>query len=181
MEKDVFELCSKAMDNADDSTKEKCSKLFHKIVEKGLYCKCDKCAKAVEGEKAEKATSDADLHKAVGDSSVTVKVEAGDELAKAIGAIEDLKKAFNGLKSDNDELKKRVQELEDMPVAGGAMVATGTMALDKTIGGNVGNPAPQDNSEADVLRKMIAEADNAVLKEAYSKKLANLEMKKVFG
>ena len=33
---DVFEMCSKAMDNADDSIKEKCSKLFHKMVEKGL-------------------------------------------------------------------------------------------------------------------------------------------------
>ena len=181
VEKDVFELCSKAMDNADDSTKEKCSKLFHKIVEKGLYCKCDKCAKAVEEEKAEKATSDTDLHKADGDDGELAKADSENELAKAMGVIDDLKKAVDGLKSDNDELKKRVQELEDMPVAGGAMVATGTMALDKTIGGSVGNPPAETNSEADVLRKMIAEADNAVLKEAYSKKLANLEMKKVFG
>ena len=181
VEKDVFELCSKAMDNADDSTKEKCSKLFHKIVEKGFYCKCNKCSKAVEENKAEKAASDTDLHKAVETEAELAKADSENELAKAMGVIDDLKKAFDGLKSDNDELKKRVQELEDMPVAGGAMVAAGTMALDKTIGGNVGNPAPQDNSEADVLRKMIAEADNAVLKEAYSKKLANLEMKKVFG
>ena len=181
VEKDVFELCSKAMDNADDSTKEKCSKLFHKIVEKGLYCKCDKCAKAVEEEKAEKATSDADLHKAVETDGELAKTDSDNELAKAIGVIEDLKKAFDGLKSDNDELKKRVQELEDMPVAGGAMVANGTMALDKTIGGSVGNPPAETNSEADVLRKMIAEADSAVLKEQYSKRLANLEMRKVFG
>jgi hypothetical protein len=60
------------------------------------------------------------------------------------------------------------------------MVATGTMALDKTIGGSVGNP-PADNSEAEMLKKMIAGADSAVLKEAYSKQLAQLEMKKVFG
>ena len=179
---DVFEMVCKAMENADDeNVKKGCSKVFHKIVEKGLYCKCDKCAKAVEGDKAEKAAADTDLHKAVETEAELAKADSENELAKAMGVIDDLKKAFDGLKSDNDELKKRVQELEDMPVAGGAMVANGTMALDKTIGGSVGNPPAETNSEADVLRKMIAEADNAVLKEAYSKKLANLEMKKVFG
>ena len=181
VEKDVFELCSKAMDNADDSTKEKCSKLFHKIVEKGLYCKCDKCSKAVEENKAEKAASDTDLHKAVETEAELAKADSENELAKAMSVIEDLKKGFEAFKSANEALEKRVKELEDMPVAGGAMVANGTMALDKTIGGSVGNPPAETNSEADVLRKMIAEADNAVLKEAYSKKLANLEMKKVFG
>lgn len=179
---DVFEMVCKAMENADDeNVKKGCSKVFHKIVEKGLYCKCDKCAKAVEGDKAEKAAADTDLHKAVETEAELAKAEPTNELAKAMGVIDDLKKAFDGLKSDNDELKKRVQELEDMPVAGGAMVATGTMALDKTIGGNVGKPAPQDTSEADTLRKMISETDNAVLKEAYSQRLANIEMRKVFG
>ena len=179
---DIFEAVCKAMDNSDDEeVKKGCSKLFHKMVEKKLYCACDKCAKAIEGEKAEKATADNDLHKAVETEAELAKAEPTNDLAKAMGVIDDLKKAFDGLKSDNDELKKRVQELEDMPVAGGAMVATGTMTLDKTIGGNVGKPAPQDTSEADTLRKMISETDNAVLKEAYSQRLANIEMRKVFG
>ena len=178
---DVFEMACKAMENADDeNVKKGCSKLFHKIVEKGLYCKCDKCSKAVE-DTAEKAASDTDLHKADGDDGELAKADSKNELAKAMSVIEDLKKGFEAFKSANEALEKRVKELEDMPVAGGAMVATGTMALDKTIGGSVGNPPAETNSEADVLRKMIAEADNAVLKEAYSKKLANLEMKKVFG
>ena len=178
---DIFEAVCKAMDKADDSIKEKCGKLFHKMVEKGLYCSCDKCAKAIEGEKAEKAAADNDLHKAVETEAEPMqKFAPADELAKAMGVIDELKKGFDALKSDNEALKKQVEKLENEPVAGGAMVATGTMALDKTIGGNVGN-APVANSEADVLKKMIAETDSAVLKEAYSKQLAQLEMKKVFG
>jgi hypothetical protein len=178
---DVFEAVCKAMDKADDSIKEKCGKLFHKMVEKGLYCSCDKCTKAVEGEKAEKATADTDLNKAtsVGEKLATVSIST-DELAKAMGVIDELKKAFDGLKSDNDELRKQVEKLENEPVAGGAMVATGTMALDKTIGGSMGNP-PANNSEEAMLRKMIDNADSPILKEAYSKQLAQLEMKKVFG
>ena len=178
---DIFEAVCKAMDKADDSIKEKCGKLFHKMVEKGLACKCDKCAKAIEGEKAEKATADNDLHKAVETEAEPMqKFAPADELAKAMGVIDELKKAFDGLKSDNEALKKQVEKLENEPVAGGAMVATGTMALDKTIGCSMGN-APVNNGEADMLKKMIAEADSAVLKEAYSKQLAQLEMKKVFG
>lgn len=178
---DIFEAVCKAMDKADDSVREKCGKLFHKMVEKGLYCSCDKCAKAIEGEKAEKAAADNDLHKDVETEAESMqKFAPADELAKAMGVIDELKKAFDGLKSDNEALKKQVEKLENEPVAGGAMVATGTMALDKTIGGNVGK-LPVANSETDVLKKMIAETDSAVLKEAYSKKLAQLEMKKVFG
>ena len=178
---DIFEAVCKAMDKADDAIKEKCGKLFHKMVEKGLYCSCDKCAKAIEGEKAEKAAADNDLHKAVETEAEPMqKFAPADELAKAMGIIDELKKGFDALKSDNEALKKQVEKLENEPVAGGAMVATGTMALDKTIGGNVGKP-PVANSEADVLKKMIAETDSAVLKEAYSKQLAQLEMKKVFG
>ena len=178
---DIFEAVCKAMDKADDSIKEKCGKLFHKMVEKGLYCSCDKCAKAIEGEKAEKAAADNDLHKAVETEAEPMqKFAPADELAKAMGVIDELKKGFDALKSDNEALKKQVEKLENEPVAGGAIMATGTMALDKTIGGNVGKP-PVANSEADVLKKMIAETDSAVLKEAYSKQLAQLEMKKVFG
>lgn len=178
---DIFEAVCKAMDKADDSIKEKCGKLFHKMVEKGLYCSCDKCAKAIEGEKAEKAAADNDLHKAVDNEDEPMqKFAPADELAKAMGVIDELKKAFDGLKSDNEALKKQVEKLENEPVAGGAIMANGTMALDKTIGGSMGN-APVNNSEADMLKKMIAETDSAVLKEAYSKQLAQMEMKKVFG
>ena len=179
---DIFEAVCKAMDNADDEIKKGCSKLFHKMVEKGLYCKCDKCAKAVEGETAEKAAADTDLHKADSDESTLVKASLDNEaLTKAMGVIDDLKKAFDSLKSDNDELKKRVQELEDMPVAGGAIVADGTIPMEKTIGGTVGKPPVTNMGEADVLRKMIGESDSPALKEEYSKRLASLEMKKVFG
>lgn len=179
---DIFEAVCKAMDNSDDEeVKKGCSKLFHKMVEKKLYCACDKCAKAIEGEKAEKAAADNDLHKAVETEAEPMqKFAPADELAKAMGVIDELKKGFDALKSDNEALKKQVEKLENEPVAGGAIMATGTMALDKTIGGNVGKPLVA-NSEADVLKKMIAETDSAVLKEAYSKQLAQLEMKKVFG
>lgn len=177
---DVFESVAKAMENADDeNVKKACSKLFHKMVEKGLYCKCDKCAKVVEGEKAEKAAADNDLHKADGNDEELAKADFKGELAKAMGVIDDLKKGFDALKSDNDALKKQVEKLENTPVAGGAIVASGTMALDKTIGGTAGN-APVSASESDVLRKMISETDSATLKEEYSKRLAVLEMKKMF-
>ena len=178
---DVFEMVYKAMDDADDLVKEKCGKLFHKMVEKKLYCACDKCAKAIEGEKAEKAAADNDLHKAVDNEGEAMqKFAPADELAKAMGVIDELKKGFDALKSDNEALKKQVEKLENEPVAGGAIMANGTMALDKTIGGSMGN-TPVNNGEADMLKKMIAETDSAVLKEAYSKQLAQLEMKKVFG
>lgn len=177
---DVFEMVYKAMDDADDLVKEKCGKLFHKMVEKKLYCACDKCAKAVEGEKAEKAAADNDLHKAVSNEGEAMqKFAPADELAKAMGVIDELKKGFDALKSDNEALKKQVEKLENEPVAGGAIMANGTMALDKTIGGSMGN-APVSTSESDVLRKMIDETDSATLKEEYSKRLAILEMKKVF-
>jgi hypothetical protein len=108
------------------------------------------------------------------------KFAPADELAKAMGIIDELKKGFDALKSDNEALKKQVETLENEPVAGGAMVATGTMAMEKTIG--LGKATiPSENAEADMLRKMISETDSAVLKEAYSKQLANIEMKKVFG
>jgi hypothetical protein len=178
---DIFEAVCKAMDKADDSIKEKCGKLFHKMVEKGLYCSCDKCAKVFEGEKAEKAAADNDLHKAVETEAEPMqKFAPADELLKAMGVIDELKKGYDTLKSANDELRKRVEKMENEPVAGGAMVATGTMSLDKTIGGSMGNP-PANNSEEAMLRKMIDNADSPILKEAYSKQLAQLEMKKVFG
>ncbi len=177
---DVFEAVCKAMDDANDEVKDKCGKLFHKMIEKGLYCKCDKCAKAVESEKAEKADADTDLHKAEETEDAMQKFAPADELAKAMGVIDELKKGFDALKSDNDELRKQVEKLENEPIAGGAMVATGTMAFDKAIGGSVGN-VPADNSEKEMLRKMIANADSAVLKQAYSEQLAKLEMKKVFS
>ena len=178
---DSFAACMKALDGElDDKSKESCSKLFHKMIEKGLNCACEKCAKAVEGEKAEKATADTDLNKTVETKEPMQKFVSAEELAKAMKVVEDLQKGYDALKSDNEALKKQVEKLENEPVAGGAMVATGTMALDKTIGGSMGN-APVANSEADVLKKMIAETDSAVLKEAYSKQLAQLEMKKVFG
>lgn len=177
---DIFEAVCKAMDKADDSIKEKCGKLFHKMVEKGLYCSCDKCAKAIEGEKAEKAAADNDLHKAVSNEGEAMqKFAPADELAKAMGVIDELKKGFDALKSDNEALKKQVEKLENEPVAGGAIMANGTMALDKTIGSVAGN-APVSTSESDVLRKMIDETDSATLKEEYSKRLAVLEMKKMF-
>jgi hypothetical protein len=171
------------MENTEDeNVKKGCSKLFHKIVELGLACKCDKCAKAVEGATAEKAAADTDLHKAESVEDKLVKVSVStDELVKAMGVIDELKKAFDGLKSDNDELRKQVEKLENTPVAGGAIVANGTMAFDKSIGDLMGNAPVKEKSEADMLRNLIEKADSAVLKQAYSEQLAKLEMKKVFG
>lgn len=176
---DVFEAVSKAMDSEDDKDlKEKCGKLFHKMVEKKLYCSCDKCSKAVE-ESVKKAEEPADLNKADGESETMQKDVHADELAKAVSMIEDLKKGFDALKADNDALKKQVEKLENEPLPGGAMVAAGTAPMEKSIG-DIAGTIPMANSEADMLRKMRDEADSSLLKQAYSERLAQIEMKKIY-
>ena len=172
---DIFEQCSKAMDNDEDETlPEKCGKLFHKMVEKGLHCKCDKCAKAVEGEKAEKADADTDLHKA---AEPMEKADYSEQLSKAMSVIEDLKKGFDTLKSDNEALKKTVEKLENEPIPGGAMIAHGTLVAEKTVMGE----GAVAKSESDMLRKMFEDEKDPVLKQAMSERLAKEEMKKMFS
>ena len=175
---DCFKDCEKALENADDKIKDSCNKLFHKMVEKGLYCKCDKCAKAVESV-AEKSDADNDLNKADSNNDNTnVKAVESEQLAKAIDVINELKKGFDALKADNDDLRKQVDELGNMPMQGGAIVANNTMAMDKTVGIMHGKETA--NNEADMLRKLRDEADSAVMKQAYSEQLAKLELKKMF-
>ena len=172
---DIFEQCSKAMDNDEDETlPEKCGKLFHKMVEKGLHCKCDKCAKAVESEKAEKADADTDLHKA---AEPMEKADYSEQLSKAMSVIEDLKKGFDTLKSDNEALKKTVEKLENEPIPGGAMIAHGTLVAEKTVMGE----GAVAKSESDMLRKMFEDEKDPVIKQAMSERLAKEEMKKMFS
>ena len=172
---DIFEQCSKAMDNDEDETlPEKCGKLFHKMIEKGLYCKCDKCAKTVESEKAEKADADTDLHKA---AEPMEKADYSEQLSKAMSVIEDLKKGFDTLKSDNEALKKTVEKLENEPIPGGAMIAHGTLVAEKTVMGE----GAVAKSESDMLRKMFEDEKDPVLKQAMSERLAKEEMKKMFS
>lgn len=172
---DIFEQCSKAMDNDEDETlPEKCGKLFHKMIEKGLYCKCDKCAKAVESEKAEKADADTDLHKA---AEPMEKADYSEQLSKAMSVIEDLKKGFDTLKSDNEALKKTVEKLENEPIPGGAMIAHGTLVAEKTVMGE----GAVAKSESDMLRKMFEDEKDPVIKQAMSERLAKEEMKKMFS
>ena len=172
---DIFEQCSKAMDNDEDETlPEKCGKLFHKMVEKGLHCKCDKCAKVVEEEKAEKADSCDDLHKA---AEPMEKADYSEQLSKAMSVIEDLKKGFDTLKSDNEALKKTVEKLENEPIPGGAMIAHGTLVAEKTV---MGEGAVAKN-ESDMLRKMFEDEKDPVIKQAMSERLAKEEMKKMFS
>lgn len=171
---DIFEAVCKAMDKADDSIKEKCGKLFHKMVEKGLHCKCDKCAKAVESEKAEKADADTDLHK---EAEPMEKADYSEQLSKAMSVIEDLKKGFDTLKSDNEALKKTVEKLENEPIPGGAMIAHGTLVAEKTVMGE----GAVAKSESDMLRKMFEDEKDPVLKQAMSERLAKEEMKKMFS
>lgn len=172
---DIFEQCSKAMDNDEDETlPEKCGKLFHKMVEKGLHCKCDKCAKVVEEEKAEKADSSDDLHKA---AEPMEKADYSEQLSKAMSVIEDLKKGFDTLKSDNEALKKTVEKLENEPIPGGAMIAHGTLVAEKTVMGE----GAVAKSESDMLRKMFEDEKDPVLKQAMSERLAKEEMKKMFS
>ena len=172
---DIFEQCSKAMVNDEDETlPEKCGKLFHKMVEKGLHCKCDKCAKAVESEKAEKADADTDLHKA---AEPMEKADYSEQLSKAMSVIEDLKKGFDTLKSDNEALKKTVEKLENEPIPGGAMIAHGTLVAEKTVMGE----GAVAKSESDMLRKMFEDEKDPVLKQAMSERLAKEEMKKLFS
>ena len=171
---DIFEAVCKAMDKADDSIKEKCGKLFHKMVEKGLHCKCDKCAKAVESEKAEKADADTDLHK---EAEPMEKADYSEQLSKAMSVIEDLKKGFDTLKSDNEALKKTVEKLENEPIPGGAMIAHGTLVAEKTVMGE----GAVAKSESDMLRKMFEDEKDPVIKQAMSERLAKEEMKKMFS
>lgn len=172
---DIFEQCSKAMDNDEDETlPEKCGKLFHKMVEKGLHCKCDKCAKVVEEEKAEKADSCDDLHKA---AEPMEKADYSEQLSKAMSVIEDLKKGFDTLKSDNEALKKTVEKLKNEPIPGGAMIAHGTLVAEKTV---MGEGAVAKN-ESDMLRKMFEDEKDPVIKQAMSERLAKEEMKKMFS
>ena len=172
---DIFEQCSKAMDNDEDETlPEKCGKLFHKMVEKGLHCKCDKCAKVVEEEKAEKADSCDDLHKA---AEPMEKADYSEQLSKAMSVIEDLKKGFDTLKSDNEALKKTVEKLENEPIPGGAMIAHGTLVAEKTVMGE----GAVAKSESDMLRKMFEDEKDPVIKQAMSERLAKEEMKKLFS
>ena len=172
---DIFEQCSKAMDNDEDETlPEKCGKLFHKMVEKGLHCKCDKCAKVVEEEKAEKADSCDDLHK---EAEPMEKADYSEQLSKAMSVIEDLKKGFDTLKSDNEALKKTVEKLENEPIPGGAMIAHGTLVAEKTVMGE----GAVAKSESDMLRKMFENEKDPVIKQAMSERLAKEEMKKLFS
>ena len=172
---DIFEQCSKAMDNDEDETlPEKCGKLFHKMIEKGLYCKCDKCAKVVEEEKAEKADSCDDLHK---EAEPMEKADYSEQLSKAMSVIEDLKKGFDTLKSDNEALKKTVEKLENEPIPGGAMIAHGTLVAEKMVMGE----GAVAKSESDMLRKMFEDEKDPVLKQAMSERLAKEEMKKMFS
>ena len=173
---DIFEEVAKAMDKEDDENlSKKCEKLFHKMVEKGLHCKCDKCAKVVEEEKAEKADSSDDLHKA---EATLEKADYGEQLSKAMSVIEDLKKGFDTLKSDNEALRKTVEKLENEPIPGGAMIAHGTLVAEKTV---MGEGAVAAQSESAMLRKMFEDEKDPVLKQAMSERLAKEEMKKMFS
>ena len=173
---DCFTACSKAMDSADDTVKENCSKLFHKMVEKQLYCKCDKCAKAIEGT-VDKADTDNVLHKAEADNTELNKNIDSEKLAKAVDLLAELQKGVDTLRADNEKLRKQVEKLENEPVAGGAIIGCGTVTMDKTVGTTT---ASREVGEADMLRKLRDEADSSVMKEAYSEQLAKLELKKMY-
>lgn len=173
---DCFTACFKAMDNADDTVKEKCSKLFHKMVEKQLYCKCDKCTKAIEGT-VNKTDTDNVLHKAEADNTELSKNIDSEKLAKAVDLLAELQKGVDTLKADNEKLRKQVEKLENEPVAGGAIIGCGTVTMDKTVGTTT---ASKEVGEADMLRKLRDEADSSVMKEAYSEQLAKLELKKMY-
>ena len=155
---------------ADDAQMDKLRKLHHELTQMGAMCKCDKCIKAC-GEDTVKAVDDTDLHK---------DCDCKDsELSKAIKGLGDLQKAVDGLKSANEELQKQVKDLKSQPLPGGAIVASNTIAMSKTIGGTA-NEQPQGLSEADVLRKLCDEAVDPMEKQLFSQKIAKLEMKKVY-
>lgn len=173
---DCFTACSKAMDSADDTVKENCNKLFHKMVEKQLYCKCDKCTKAIEGT-VEKADADNVLHKADTEKAELTKDVESEKLAKAVELLSELQKGVDSLKADNEKLRKQVEKLENEPVVGGAIIGCGSVTMDKTVGTSTAN---KEFGEAEMLRKMRDEADSSVMKEAYSEQLAKLELKKMY-
>lgn len=158
------------LDKADDAHMDKLRKLHHELTQMGAICKCDKCVKAC-GEDTVKAVDDTDLHK-------DCDCEEND-LAKALKGMDDLKKAFDGLKSDNEALRKEVKDLKSQPLPGGAIVASNTIAMAKTIGG-MAEEQPQGLSEVDVLHKLCNEAVDPMEKQLFSQKIAKLEMKKVY-
>jgi hypothetical protein len=152
-----------------ESNMDKLVKLSHTLNQMGAACKCDKCTG-----KTSKAADDADLHKADG-------MDSGDDsLAKAVSAIGDLKKAVEGLKATNEELKKQVEAVSNSPVPGGAVIAPGTMTMDKTVG-TTADAKPAGVDETAVLRKMFDEEKDPMLKQAMSERLAVAAMKKVYS
>lgn len=176
-EEQVIEVLDKTQDILDlhksgksisQSNMDRLVKLSHELNDMGAVCKCDKCIKSYAPEDAVKTAEDADLHK---DFSI-------DELRKSMEGLADLKKGFEALKSENEALKKTVDEWGNKPLPGGAVMAPGMVQIDKTVGGT-GTPA-QSINETEIIRKMCQDEKDPMVKQALSIRLAMSETKKIY-
>jgi hypothetical protein len=194
VEPTVEELVEKAISKANELAKSgkkhsketmaALTKMHHELTQLGAACKCDKCVKMCgDAEPAAKAAEPADLHKTDEPAEPVQKVDTSDELAKAVKGLADLQKAFDGFKSENEALKKQVEDLKNQPMPGGAIVQNGTAAVNKTVGSD---PAPQPDLsplDEEIARyESIAKASRIPMEiHDAEQKLAELKMKKTLA
>ena len=177
-EEDVFAGLAKALEDDLKKSGAKHSKetiasmqkISHAINEMGGACKCDKCTgiyKAEEG--AEKSA----------ESDGLAKVGSLDEkLTKAMERFESLEKSLTGLKTENEALQKKVDDLENQPMPGGAIVAGGTQVMEKDLKINSGNDLDARIADID---KVISKTNDPNLLQKLGIEKANLSMKKLYG
>ena len=147
----------------------KLQQMHHAIAEMGGACKCDKCMKMYGAQQeTAKAVEDTDLHKSMGGNS--------EELMKAMEGLSALQKAFTGLKSENEALRKSIDALENRPLPGGAMISTNVSSMEKQLG-VPSSDGSSDGGELAVLKKMCDEERDPMVKQAISQKIAVAAMK----
>ena len=147
----------------------KLQQMHHAIAEMGGACKCDKCMKMYGAQQeTAKAVDDTDLHKSMGSNS--------EELMKAMEGLSALQKAFTGLKSENEALRKSIDALENRPLPGGAMISTNVSSMEKQLG-VPSSDGSSDGGELAVLKKMCDEERDPMVKQAISQKIAVAAMK----
>ena len=79
-----------------------------------------------------------------------------EELMKAMEGLSALQKAFTGLKSENEALRKSINELADRPLPGGAMISTNVSSMEIQFG-VPSSDGSSDGGELAVLKKMCDE------------------------
>jgi len=159
------------------STIEKMQKIHHDIAEMGGACLCEKCGKIYKSEgkgNAEKSAPIEDLQKSVKPENID-KTESS-ELKKMADRFDALEKSLNGFKAENDTLLKKVTELENQPMPGGAIL-NGQAVVEKNLNGAKQQNTPNDIRKA-TIDEMLKSVRNPEDRQRLSMELAQMEMSK---